>query len=148
MISSEDEIKPFTQTPVINFYGPRLKPEDKYLDEIDAVFVDLQEVGCRVYLYMEFISFNEGLRKKEVVILDRPNLIGSQIEGPLLKSSYRSFVGMDILPMKYSLTMGELANLFKNRNFRHLNLGIIKMKRYKREFLFPETKTSLDFSIS
>jgi len=56
-------------------------------------------------------------KKKKVVILDRPNPIGSQIEGPLLESSYRSFVGMDMLPMRYGLTMGELANLFKNSQF-------------------------------
>ena len=148
MVSSEDEIEPFTQTPVISLYGPRIKPEDEHLEEIDVVFVDLQEVGCRVYTYIwSLYLLMKACEKKEkkVVILDRPNPIGSQIEGPLLEPSYYSFVGMDILPMRHGLTIGELANLFKNRNFRHLNLEIIKMKGYKKEFLFPETERSWIF---
>ena len=148
MVGSEDEIELFTQTPVVSLYGPRLKPEDEHLDEIDVVFVDLQEVGCRVYTYIwSLYLLMKACEKKEkkVVILDRPNPIGSQIEGPLLESSYRSFVGMDMLPMRHGLTIGELANLFKNRDFQHLNLEIIKMKGYKKEFLFPETERSWIF---
>jgi len=148
MIGSEDEIEPFTQTPVVSLYGPRLKPEDEHLDEIDIVFVDLQEVGCRVYTYIwSLYLLMEACQKKEkkLIVLDRPNPIGSQIEGPLLEPSYRSFVGMDILPMRHGLTIGELAILFKNRNFPHLDLEIVKMKGYKRRLLYPEIGRSWIF---
>ncbi|PMP67541.1 MAG: DUF1343 domain-containing protein [Thermodesulfobacterium geofontis] len=143
MVASEDEIEPFTQIPVISLYGKRLKPEKEHLDEIEVIFVDLQDIGCRVYTYiwtlyllMEACEKNE----KKLVIFDRPNPIGSQIEGPLLEPEYFSFVGMDILPLRHGLTIGEIANLFKKRKFSNLDLEIIKMKGYKREFLFPQIK--------
>ncbi|HEM56465.1 MAG TPA: DUF1343 domain-containing protein, partial [Thermodesulfobium narugense] len=143
MVASENEIEPFTQIPVISLYGKRLKPEKEHLDEIEVIFVDLQDIGCRVYTYiwtlyllMEACEKNE----KKLVIFDRPNPIGSQIEGPLLEPEYFSFVGMDILPLRHGLTIGEIANLFKKRKFSNLDLEIIKMKGYKREFLFPQIK--------
>lgn len=143
MISSEDEIEPFTQVPVISLYGPRLKPEKAHLEEIDVLFVDLQEVGCRVYTYIwTLYLLMEVCEKagKKLVILDRPNPIGDEIEGPLLEPQYFSFVGMDRLPLRHGLTMGELAVLFKNRKFKNLDLEVIKIKGYKKRFFYPQLK--------
>jgi len=141
MIGSQDEIEPFTQVPVVSLYGPRLEPEEAHLDEIDIIFVDLQEVGCRVYTYIWtlYLLMKACERKeKKLIILDRPNPIGSKIEGPLLQKEYFSFVGMDNIPLRHGLTFGELALLFKKRHFKNLDLEIIKMKGYKKSFLFGE----------
>lgn len=143
MVASEDEIEPFTQTPIISLYGKRLKPEKEHLDEIEVVFVDLQDIGCRVYtyiwtLYLLMKACEEN--GKKLVILDRPNPIGAQIEGPLLEPDYFSFVGMEVLPLRHGLTIGEIANLFKKRKFPNLDLEVIKMKGYQKEFLFPQIK--------
>ncbi len=149
MIASEDEIEPFTQVPVISLYGPRLKPEDEHLEEIDIVFVDLQEVGCRVYTYIwTLYLLMEACEKKgkKVIILDRPNPLGDSIEGPLLEPSYFSFIGMDVLPLRHGLTIGELSKLFKSRHFTNLDLEIIKMKGYKKKYLFFELGRSWVFS--
>ncbi len=141
MIASEDEIEPFTQTPVISLYGPRLKPEKEHLNEIDVVFVDLQEIGCRVYTYIWTLYLLMECCEKEgkkVVVFDRPNPIGDKIEGPLLEPAYFSFVGMETLPLRHGLTMGELAVLFKNRRFKNLDLEVVKMKGYKKNCFYPQ----------
>ncbi len=141
MIASGDEIEPFTRTPVISLYGPRLKPEKEHLNEIDVVFVDLQEIGCRVYTYIWTLYLLMECCEKEgkkVVVFDRPNPIGDKIEGPLLEPAYFSFVGMETLPLRHGLTMGELAVLFKSRRFKNLDLEVVKMKGYKKNYFYPQ----------
>lgn len=141
MISSEDELEPLTKVPVISLYGPRLEPEDSHLKEIDILFVDLQEIGCRVYTYIWtlFLVLKkcEKLNKK-VVILDRPNPIGGLIEGPMLDKEYFSFVGLDVLPLRHGLTIGELGLLFKKRHFKNLDLEVIPVKFYRKNFFWRE----------
>ncbi|RLG11986.1 DUF1343 domain-containing protein [Candidatus Pacearchaeota archaeon] len=148
MIGSEDEVDLFTGVPIISLYGPRLKPEKEHLDEIDTIFVDLPEVGCRVYtyiwtLYLLMSACEEA--GKELIILDRPNPIGGYIEGPLLEPEYFSFVGLESIPLRHGLTIGELAILFKKRKFKNLKLEIIPMEGYKKNYFFPELKRNWIF---
>ena len=139
MIGSPDEIEPFFGIPVKSLYGPRLSPDPEDLKRIDVIFVDLQDVGCRVYTYIWTLFLLMKVAKdlkKEVVILDRPNPLGGVVEGPLLEREYFSFVGLDILPMRHGLTLGELALLFKKRHYPDLPLRVIPMKNYLRDKLF------------
>ena len=148
MIGSEDSIEPFTQTPIISLYGPRLKPEDGHLDEVDIVFIDLQDVGCRVYTYIWTLYLLMSVcekKGKSLIILDRPNPIGSEVEGPVLEPEYFSFVGMNSLPLRHGLTLGELAILFKKRHFKNLKLEVIKIKGYRRNSLFGDLKRNWVF---
>ncbi|BAU23343.1 hypothetical protein THC_0959 [Caldimicrobium thiodismutans] len=140
MIGSPDEREPFWGIPVISLYGPRLRPDPDRLKEIDVIFVDLQDVGCRVYTYIWTLflllesTFYAG---REVVILDRPNPLASIVEGPVLEEEYYSFVGLDCLPQRHGLTLGELALLFQRRHFSTLDLKVISMEGYPRNSLFP-----------
>lgn len=139
MIGSEDEVEVLTKVPVVSLYGPRLEPDEKVLEEIDILFVDLQEVGCRVYTYIWtlFLVLRRCEEKnKKVVILDRPNPIGGWIEGPILEKEFFSFVGLDTLPMRHGLTIGELAYLFKKRHFKNLDLEVIPLKFYRKSLLW------------
>ncbi len=84
------------------------------LDGLDALVIDLQDVGTRVYTFIWTMlncleaCADHGL---SVIVLDRPNPLGGLIaEGPLLDEHYRSFVGLASIPMRHGLTMGELAN--------------------------------------
>lgn len=141
MIRSEDEVEVLTRVPVVSLYGPRLEPEENVLREIDILFVDLQEVGCRVYTYIWtlFLVLKRCEEKnKKVVILDRPNPIGGWIEGPILEKKFLSFVGLDLLPMRHGLTIGELACLFKKRHFRNLDLEVIPLKFYRKSLLWKD----------
>ena len=139
MVFSEDIIEPITQIRVISLYGPRLSPEKEHLYEIDVVFVDLQEVGCRVYTYIWtlFLFMKECNRlNKKIVVLDRPNPIGGNIEGPLLEKEFFSFVGMDVLPLRHGLTLGEIALLFKKRHFPEIDLEVIPLKNYSKSMVW------------
>lgn len=140
---SPDEHEPFFGIEVKSLYGERLAPDLEDLKKIDVIFVDLVDVGCRVYTYIWtlflLMKTCEPL-KKEVVILDRPNPLGRRIEGPLLEREFFSFVGYDTLPQRHGLTLGELAKLFKKRHFPELPLEIIPMKNYKPSKIFSAFK--------
>ena len=141
MIGSADEVEPFTGVPVISLYGERLVPPQDVLKEVDVIFVDLQDVGCRVYTYIWtlYLLMKECERLgKEVVVLDRPNPIGSNVEGPLLEEEFKSFVGLESLPMRHGLTIGEVALLFKRRRFSGLELKVVPLEGYKKERLWGE----------
>ena len=141
MISSADFIERRTGLPVVSLYGPRLAPRPEHLAEIDVLLVDLQDVGCRVYTYIwTLLLCMEACAQNgvEVVVLDRPNPLGRKVEGPLLDESLRSFVGLEPLPMRHGLTIGELALYFKKVRRLDLPLRIIPLRGWKGEF-FPET---------
>jgi uncharacterized protein YbbC (DUF1343 family) len=139
MVASNDEVEPFFGLRVVSLYGPRLKPEPKHLQGIDVVLVDLPDVGCRVYTYIWtmflLMSACENLGVK-VLVFDRPNPIGSQVEGPLLEKEYYSFVGLDSLPLRHGRTIGEIALLFKKRHFPRLELEVVPCRNYKKSQLW------------
>ena len=102
-------------------------------DCFDVLLVDLQDVGCRIYTYLtSLILILEDLAgtDKDIWILDRPNPLGSRVEGNLLDSELQSFVGKLPIPIRHGMTLGELANWFKNEKNLPLNLKIIRMKNY------------------
>jgi uncharacterized protein YbbC (DUF1343 family) len=72
----------------------------------------------------------------KVLVFDRPNPIGSQIEGSLLEKEYYSFVGHDSLPLRHGLTIGKIALLFKKRQFLRLELEVIPCRNYKKSQLW------------
>ena len=143
MIESADLTDPLLQIPVHSLYGQTRIPSEEMLDPIDALIVDLQDVGTRVYTFMYTLSFCLEAAKtfnKKVLVLDRPNPItGLAIEGNCLNSAYSSFVGRYPLPMRHGLTMGELARLFNE----HFNIGcdleVVPMKGWQRSMFFQQT---------
>ncbi len=142
MISSSDFIDETTGLPVISLYGPRLKPKPEHLSEIDVLLIDLQDVGCRVYTYIwTMLLCMEACAKAgvEVIILDRPNPLGYQMEGPFLEEELVSFIGLVPLPLRHGLTIGELARYFLFKKKLDLSLQVIKIEGWHGE-LFPETK--------
>lgn len=143
MIGSPDEKEPFLGIPVVSLYGPRLQPDPEILKGLDVIFVDLQDVGCRVYTYIWTLFLllkSANSAEKEVVVLDRPNPIGEALEGPILEKEFYSFVGLDSLPQRHGLTIGEIALLFQWRHFPRLKLKVIPMEEYHKRTLFPELK--------
>lgn len=101
-----------TGLPVISLYGDRKKPKASDLADIDIVLFDIQDVGARFYTYISSLQyvmeacFENG---KQLIVLDRPNPNGWYIDGPVLKKSCKSFVGMQPIPIVYGMTMGEYA---------------------------------------
>lgn len=127
--------------PVYSLYGSTRRPTAAMLQEIDVLLFDIQDIGARTYTYMSTLRYClEEAKKynKPVVVLDRPNPLGGMIvEGPILEDRFKSFVGVDNLPMAHGMTAGELARYF-NRNIG-ANLTIVPMEGYRRNMSFADT---------
>ncbi len=103
-----------THIPVVSLYGKKRKPNAADLKDVDIMLFDIQDVGTRFYTFIsslqEFIEsaieFN-----KPLIILDRPNPNGFYVDGPVLDTAYKSFVGMQPIPIVYGLTIGEYATM-------------------------------------
>ena len=138
MIESEDYMDPIYKIPVFSLYGKVRRPTEEMMSTFDVIFIDLQDVGTRIYTYVTTLKYvlEEATRfGKTVVVLDRPNPIGRPVEGTLLREGYESFVGAGPLPMRHGLTLGELALWFKSYFRLDVDLHVVKMKAY-----FPEKK--------
>jgi uncharacterized protein YbbC (DUF1343 family) len=115
MMESPDFVDPTHRIPVFSLYGEVRRPKRDWIDHVDVVLVDLQDLGCRIYtfvttlLYMLEAAAEQG---KSVWVLDRPNPAGRPIEGLMLRPDWESFVGAGPMPMRHGLTMGELGRWF------------------------------------
>ena len=94
-------------------------PPDK-LNDLDALVIDLQDVGCRYYTFIStveklFRSLTEHRLTPAVYVLDRPNPAGRQVEGIPISRKYASFIGVEGLPHRHGLTFGELCGFLHHR---------------------------------
>jgi len=143
MVEWEGSVHPQLKIPVYSLYGAKRKPDARMLADIDALIIDLQDVGARPYTYIWTIKLcMEACMEKgiPVWILDRPNPIGKlAFDGPLLSENFYSFVGGAPIPLCHKLTIGEMAVLLKNLYFDSLDLQVVWMDGWKRDSLFCET---------
>lgn len=130
MIESGDFVDPLHGIPVYSLYGETRRPTDRMLDGVDVVLVDLQDLGTRIYTFvttLRYVLEECARRGKAVCVLDRPNPVGRQVEGSLLRPGWESFVGAGPLPMRHGLTMGELARWFAAKLRIDVELDVIPM---------------------
>lgn len=100
--------------PIISLYGNHLKPTKEDMQSIDYVIFDIQDVGARFYTYIATLQYvMESCAENNIplIILDRPNPNGYYIDGPVLEKKFRSFVGMNPIPIVHGLTIGEYAQM-------------------------------------
>jgi uncharacterized protein YbbC (DUF1343 family) len=105
-------IDPTTKIPVISLYGKKRKPTPEDLKDVDIMLFDIQDVGTRFYTYISSLQeYMEAAfeNSKPLMILDRPNPNGFYVDGPVLDTAYKSFVGMNPIPTVYGMTIGEYA---------------------------------------
>jgi uncharacterized protein YbbC (DUF1343 family) len=105
---------PQTGLPVISLYGAHKKPKAEDLKDVDLVVYDLQDVGVRFYTYissLEYLMEACAENNKQLIVLDRPNPNGFYVDGPVLEPKYKSFVGMQPIPVVYGMTVGEYAKM-------------------------------------
>jgi uncharacterized protein YbbC (DUF1343 family) len=131
------------QVPIFSLYSEVREPTAEMLRGLDALVIDLQDVGTRVYTYIYTMAncmraaARHGVK---VVVCDRPNPVnGIDIEGHLLDTSYASFVGQFPIPLRHGLTMGEIARLFNRAFGLNANLEVVPMDGWRREMYFDET---------
>ena len=103
-----------TKIPIISLYGKHLKPSNDELLDVDVMLFDIQDVGVRFYTFISSLQyFVEAAIENDIplIILDRPNPNGFYVDGCVLDSNYKSFVGMQQIPIVYGMTMGEYAKM-------------------------------------
>ncbi len=147
----DNAIDPKTGIAVISLYGKKIRPSDEDLKDVDVVIFDIQDVGVRFYTYissLEELMVSVIRNNKPLIVLDRPNPNGFYIDGPVLKPAFKSFVGMQSVPVVYGMTMGEYAkmlcgeNLFdsttksKRKNNKWNKLTVIKNAHYDHNSLY------------
>ena len=143
MIEWEGFRDPATGLPVYSLYGRTRKPAPAALAELDALVIDLQDVGSKYYTFiwtLELCMQACHEAGKTVVVLDRPNPIaGHLVEGPVQKTEYASFVGLRPLPVRHGMTIGEIG-LYLCAEFYHgLDCRVVAMEGWKRKQWFDQT---------
>lgn len=134
-----------TGLPVFSLYGQNRRPTAEMLRDIDCLVFDLQDVGCRFYTYLySLLYLLEAAAEHQlpIFVLDRPNpLGGSIVHGNLLEEDYISFVGYP-LPIRYGLTIGEVAQYFNETRKIGADLTVVKMEGWRRDYTWKETNLS------
>lgn len=137
----ESYVHPTLGIPVYSLYGQTRMPTEEMLEGIDVLLFDVQDIGARSYTYMSTLNYCMVAAQKygkAIIVLDRPNPVGGVIaEGPVLEEAYRTFVGVDNLPMAHGMTAGELAQFF-NRKIG-AQLTVVPMDGYNRSMIFQDT---------
>lgn len=109
-----------TGIPIVSLYGKNKKPSTEQLHGIDVMVFDLQDVGARFYTYistLHYIMESCAENKIPVIVLDRPNPNGFYVDGPVLDTSLRSFVGMHPIPIVHGMTIGEYAQMINGEGW-------------------------------
>lgn len=103
-----------TGIPVVSLYGKKNKPAPEDLKDVDIMLYDIQDVGTRFYTFISSMQyFMEAALENNIplIILDRPNPNGFYVDGPVLDTKFKSFVGMQPVPIVYGMTIGEYAQM-------------------------------------
>ena len=97
--------------PVTTLYKLDLPAITRALEGLDAIIIDLQDVGTRFYTYLSTLHLvlQAAADEQRIIVLDRPNPLGFEEDGPVLDERLRSFVGTAALPLRHGLTLGEAA---------------------------------------
>lgn len=136
MIESDDFLHPEYKIPIFSLYGKVRMPTREMMETFDVLIFDLQDLGCRIYTFITTLAYVMqacAKHKKQVIVLDRPNPAGREIEGFSLRPGWESFVGAAEFPMRHGLTCGEMALYYNDRFHLELDLKVIKMKGYSPE---------------
>ena len=130
------------QIKVHSVYGSLKKPTPEMLADLDVIIFDVQDIGARFYTYISSMRyFMEACAENNVkfVVLDRPNPLGGKhAEGPVLEDNFKSFIGIDNIPVLHGMTVGELALFFNDRIQKKADLVVVQMKNYDRTKFYDE----------
>jgi uncharacterized protein YbbC (DUF1343 family)/CubicO group peptidase (beta-lactamase class C family) len=138
----DDTVDEQTGLPVYSLYGAKLKPSAEQLKDLDALVFDIQDVGCRFYTYtatMALAMEAAAEQHKKFIVLDRVDPInGLSVEGPVLTGE-TSFVAFHRVPLRYGMTLGELARMYNAERNCHADLVVIALENWHRDMWFDQT---------
>ena len=143
MIETPHVDDPGRRVPVYSLYSETREPTAEMLRGLDALVIDLQDIGARIYTYIYTMAncLRAGAKHGvPVIVCDRPNPInGVDVEGGALVRDYESFVGQFPIPMRHGMTIGELARLFNTHFGLGADLEVVKMEGWRREMFADDT---------
>lgn len=155
----DDSFDKKTGLPIISLYGKNKKPFDDQLKGIDIMLFDIQDVGVRFYTYISTLHYvmeacaENGIK---VIVMDRPNPNAHYVDGPVLDTNFRSFVGMHPVPIVYGMTIGEYAEMINGENWLKngvkADLKVIPCQNYNHQKAYslpvaPSPNLRTDLSI-
>ncbi|WP_299839153.1 DUF1343 domain-containing protein [uncultured Tenacibaculum sp.] len=133
----KDGIDTKTGLPIISLYGKNKKPSAKQLEGIDFMIFDIQDVGARFYTYISTLHYvMEACAENNIplLVLDRPNPNGHYVDGPMLETEHKSFIGMHKVPVVYGMTIGEYGKMINGekwlKNGIQCDLTVVPIKNY------------------
>jgi uncharacterized protein YbbC (DUF1343 family)/CubicO group peptidase (beta-lactamase class C family) len=137
-----DSVDEKTGLPVYSLYGERSKPTAEQLKDLDALVFDIQDIGCRFYTYIATMGLTleaAGEHGKKYFVLDRVNPInGMTVDGPV-RLGKESFVAFHQVPLRYGMTIGELARMCNAERNCKADLTVIQLENWQRDAWFDQT---------
>jgi uncharacterized protein YbbC (DUF1343 family) len=135
-----------TGIPLVSLYGKQKKPLPEHLQDVDLVVFDIQDVGVRFYTYISTMTYvMEACAEQKIpfYVLDRPNPNGHYVDGPVLDTAFRSFLGMHPVPLVHGMTVGEYAQMVNGEGWLKgkvkSTLKVIPCKGWKHRFYYQIT---------
>ena len=143
MIETAHASDPSRGVPVYSLYSETREPTAEMLKGLDALVVDLQDVGSRIYTFIYTMANCLRAGRKHgvpVIVTDRPNPIGGDtVSGPTLVKGFESFVGQFPIPMRHGMTIGELARFFNDTGGIGADLTVVPMEGWQRGMYYEDT---------
>lgn len=132
-----------TGIPIVSLYGSKKKPSADDLKDINIILFDMQDVGVRFYTYISTLHYIMEVcaeNQIQLIILDRPNPNGFYVDGPILDTNFKSFIGMHPVPIVHGLTIGEYGKMINEEGWLGVNkkcdLKIITVIGYNHRWLY------------
>jgi uncharacterized protein YbbC (DUF1343 family) len=132
-----NQVDPQTGIAIVSLYGSKRKPSVEDLQDVDVLLYDIQDVGVRFYTYPASLQrYMEAAveNHRPLIILDRPDPNGRYVDGPVLDTAFRSFVGMQPIPVVYGMTIGEYARMLLGEGWvsggQAFTLTVIRCRNY------------------
>lgn len=127
-----------TGVSLVSLYGNKKEPSAEDLASLDVLIFDIQDVGTRFYTYistLHYVMKAAAKHNKHLIVLDRPNPNGHYVDGPILDTAYRSFVGMHPIPIVHGMTVGEYARMINGEGWLgdtlQCELTVVTCKHYE-----------------
>jgi uncharacterized protein YbbC (DUF1343 family) len=129
-----------TGIPIYSLYGATPAPSAEMLKDVDVLVYDIQDVGARVYTFEWTMALAASAAGRPFIVLDRPDPVrGDRVEGGVLDTAYRSFVGLYPVAMRYGLTPGELLRYLAGSKQLSANVTVVPMDGWQRSMWLEDT---------
>ena len=136
----KDGVDAGSGVPIVSLYGANKKPDAQTLKDLDLIIFDIQDVGARFYTFLSTLHFMMETCAElgiTILVLDRPNPNGHYVDGPVLDTTYSSFVGMHPVPIVHGMTVGEYAKMINGEGWlkseKPCQLVVVPVQNYTHQ---------------